>query len=398
MSKPERKPTFQDLVRLEKHPHYYVNPINKKITYRRTVNGETIKIPTGLTQISKAISFVEVELEKRRSGKSETAIKRIKKGVTNPLIRDVWPELLEEKFPGKEKSTQAVYHKNWRHGIEPFWGDRTASQWTTEGILAFKSWYLETHPKRLPEQTIRYIGMISRHLFAHKYIREEPDLSKLSDLPEIIRKNKKFKKPGRVYSPEEQSAMLVAYQSFYPPEKITLQRRILVSRARLGVLLGLRCGMRKKEVLALRREKVDFKKKVMHVWSFKNHKWREVPMVPEVIEAMNEQLFLGSHLESEWVFPMPSDPANHISSQIFDKVWRKVKRIAGISEAAKYEARFHDLRHTFATITGEEGWPPMVACEILDMTLAVYQRVYCKPGAASKAALMNKTFGVTDAQ
>ena len=90
--------------------------------------------------------------------------------------------------------------------------------------------------------------------------------------------------------------------------------------------------------------------------------------------------------DSVWVFPMPSDPTRHISSQVFDKVWFKCRSLAGVT------GRYHDLRHTFATKTAEDGWPPVVACEVLDQSLAIYQKTYCKPSQESKTKWMLKTF------
>ena len=55
----------------------------------------------------------------------------------------------------------------------------------------------------------------------------------------------------------------------------------------------------------LKKANVDFKKSVAHVWSQKNHQWREVPLVAEVIAAIKYQYEANKHLESEWVFPMP---------------------------------------------------------------------------------------------
>ena len=144
--------------------------------------------------------------------------------------------------------------------------------------------------------------------------------------------------------------------------------------------------MRKMEAGKLKRESVDIQKKVLRVWSFKNHEWREIPLMPEVADAFKEHY---KHVaKSPWVFPMVTDPERHCSSQILDKGWYEARELAGI----RGRLRFHDLRHTFATRTAEENWPPILACEILDMSLSVYQNTYCKGSLAKKDQLLRKTF------
>lgn len=404
----KKTPRFNDLVRLEKYEGYYISPKSGKITYRRTHKGQTIRIATGVTGklnpktgkvegIAEARAIVELELEKRRTGKTEVAIKRERQGITNPRVEDIWNELCSIKFEGKEQGTKDNYDKAWRNGLQGFWGEKTCREIRTETIPAYKAWYLKEKPKRLFDKTYDFLKMLIRFMHARGYIPEMPDLTELNDLDEIIKKNKRYKKAGRVYTEAEQKGMLAAWEDFLGGRvegTSSRQKRVLAARARLSVRLGLLCGLRAMEAMKLKRENIDLQRGVMNVWSLKNHKWREVPLVPEVTDAIKYQLEANAHLKSQWLFPMPSDPDRHLSSQLLEKTWYRVREIAGVIPKHKYDARFHDLRKTFATMTAEQGWPWKVACEILDMTGDVYEKTYAnRVSYESKAALMQKHFG-----
>lgn len=74
--------------------------------------------------------------------------------------------------------------------------------------------------------------------------------------------------------------------------------------------------MRDDEARNLKIEHVDFKAGIIKVWSFKNHKFREIPLLPEVIEAIKYSIEANSHFQSEWLFPMPSNPSRHIVNAV----------------------------------------------------------------------------------
>jgi hypothetical protein len=263
--------------------------------------------------------------------------------------------------------------------------------------VAYKKWYLKKYPLRLFEKTFDHLKMLIRFSMQMGYLTALPDFSDLNDLDEMIKKNKKYKPPGRIYTDEEIGALLRIWPTFLEGRMNGTSAEIKWRRAaliRVGLVLGLRRGARENEICAIQRDKIDFKRKVLELWSFKNHNWRDIPIDDELEEALKYAIGASKHIDSVYLFPRPTDPRRYPSDQYFEGLWYTARKRAGIVPRRSHDARFHDTRKTFATITAREGWPPKVACEILDMSLSVYEKVYASNvGIEAKAKAIAKTFG-----
>ena len=399
---------YKKLVKIVKHDGYFINPATLKITWRGTVNGVARTIRTGVVAkinaktgavegITKAKELVETEIFKMKTGKSDVDLKRSRLGITNPFFKDVYAEMCDAKTPGKEPSTVANYHKAYTYGMRGFWDNKTVRHINSENLALYKQWYLSENAERLFDKTFDFLKMVLKFMVERKYLKEMPDVSILNDLDEIIKKNTKYEKAGRVFTAQEQAQLLVAWHSFTTGSvsgTTSHHKKLLGARARLAILLGLRCGLRAMEVFKAEVANFDLKRGVARVWSFKNHKWREVPLVPEVVEAVKYQIAMNAPYKSTWLFPRPSEPSKHIPHQVLEKVWYRSREYAGIVVKGPLDARFHDLRKTFTTMTAELGWPWKTACEILDMSGDMYEKTYAnKIALASKVDLMNRSFG-----
>lgn len=389
--------TLQDLIKIKQHKGYFLNTISGKITYRRVHNGQPIKIPTGKTKIGEAKAFVEVELERLKSGSSLRQAKRKKLKITNPDISALYAEMIAEYTPGKSPSTVTNYWQAWNRGLKDFWADKHVSDINVSTIAAFKNHWLETRPTKLSEKAQDHLFQLFRWLVANKHLAEKPDVSKLADLEELIKKGMRWKKVGRVYTDSEQAALLSCWPEFLKgsTDGTSAEHKVvLASRIRLAILLGLRRGLRIGEVCTLERSKIDLKLKKLEVWSQKNSEWRDIPIEADLAEALKYQLEANAEFDSKWVFPSPENPETHISPQVLSKVWHRARACCGIIPTGPRDARFHDLRKTFATMTARHGWAPKAACEMLDMTLAIYEATYANDvGLEVKARLIEQSFG-----
>ncbi len=377
---------FSDIESIDGHRNYYRSLRSGIIYYKDSVLG---KFSTGETTIGRAKKFVELR-KLTGSGLTAKSAKRIVEGITSPPLSELFSDMIDDIGTDIGESTKGNYKKDWKHSIGPFWNNKTAFDISDEkNHKKFKAWYLENRPKLYARKAIVHFKKFCRWLLKNKHIQLLPDLSLLDEIHKTVEKNAKRIVVGRVYSEDEISAMLAS-------AKTISKNEYFCSRAHLGVLLGVRCGLRKEsEALRLKWENIDFKNRIMKVWSMKNHKWRDVPLTQEVLKAFTVQgVFTATN--SIWVFPMPSDSTKPISGQIFDKVWHRVKKkanIVGYDDPGK--ARFHDLRHTFASKTADDGWPPKVACEILDMSLKEYDETYAHASTIKKIEMMEKSFGLT---
>jgi integrase len=206
--------------------------------------------------------------------------------------------------------------------------------------------------------------------FAHKrgHISQAFEIT---DLDKFIASKTKREKVGRVYNPEELSRMVECGCS---------------EVAVLGILLGSKMGMRIGEFLSIEWNRIDFKKNCIEVWS-KNKHWRTIPMTKDVAEYL--KIRRKSFPDAKLVFGASRTPSKPMAKQVFYKYWVEMLLAAGI----KGRARVHDLRHTFATKTARDNWPPTVACKLLDMSLQQYMKTYVHITYDDMVSLMQKSFG-----
>ncbi len=182
-----------------------------------------------------------------------------------------------------------------------------------------------------------------------------------------------------------------------------------VARTRYDALvhLAVTSGMRKGELLGLRWSDVDLDAGVLHVqqtcqwlphqgFVFRQPKTqlsrRAVALSPEAVRRLHqhrqrqleERLAVGSaYQDNGLVFTTPLgapiDPSN------FRRAWERIVREAGLGHV-----RFHDLRHTHATLLLQQGVHPKIVSERLGhagvaITMDTYSHVL--PSLQAKAAV-----------
>lgn len=155
-----------------------------------------------------------------------------------------------------------------------------------------------------------------------------------------------------------------------PARFVTLeeQHRLLTStnqKGRLRILLALDAGLRAGEVHAARANHIQSSTRTLTVWSSKNRITRKIPLTER----------LWSRLEAR------TPPAVHPDTPLITYGGLPQRRSAQwwrtLSARAKVHARFHDLRHTFASRLAALGAPLHVIRALLGHRPPTTTDLYC---------------------
>jgi integrase len=245
---------------------------------------------------------------------------------------------LAAKEQETKKSTVADYESVIRNHLKPFFGGAPLSEITPIMVEDFVL-YLEVKgcSPTTRRKALRYLRIIIRRALSMELIVRDPTLA--IKLPRVEKRDMDY------LSPEEVGALLAA------------------AVGDLKVLLATACytGLRQGEIIGLRWKDVDFKSRVVrvsrtyhHVYGFGSPKSkaarRSVPMIESLVDMLSEQYERhGCPNPEELVFPSragtPKDCRNLVQQEFEPLLLR-----AGLRRV-----RFHDLRHTFASLMVEGG-------------------------------------------
>ncbi|HJS89886.1 MAG TPA: site-specific integrase [Steroidobacteraceae bacterium] len=156
------------------------------------------------------------------------------------------------------------------------------------------------------------------------------------------------------------------------------------------VLLAITTGARRDELLSLRWVDVDLSTGRATLHDTKNGEQRTLPLAGKALEALR-QLKLQNTARSEYLFPSPTvvpdteggKPQLDAPYEHFDAHWYAALEAAGIKDF-----RFHDLRHTTASMLAAQGASLLEIGDVLEhKTLAMVKRyshlvvdLVCEPG------------------
>jgi len=205
-----------------------------------------------------------------------------------------------------------------------------------------EKWITDRQASGMPTATLRKIlvslEQIFKHAGRHRYISYNPFLD--AERP----KGKKTKDTIKVLTPTAINSLLDAVED---KKYKTLFRLATMSSARQGELSGLKWS------------DIDWQNSQIHIQrTFNNQEWYDVKT-----ETSNRKIDLGPSMMAElrkWEIACPPNdldlifpnrarqPLNHnnVVSRYFNPALKK----AGIEQI-----RFHDLRHTYATLLIEQG-------------------------------------------
>jgi len=143
-----------------------------------------------------------------------------------------------------------------------------------------------------------------------------------------------FKEPkakDRILSEEEEARLLDAVRSTTKSQHL---EPIIIT--------ALNTGMRKGEILNLKKTNVDFNNAYILVEGTKNGEFRKIPMNKKLTQTLRDVI---GKSKSEFVFSENGKPYGDVKTG-----WWTVLKKAGIENF-----RFHDLRHTFGSRLGMAG-------------------------------------------
>ena len=257
-----------------------------------------------------------------------------------PLLKEVAEDWIEYKKPNLRHSTWSVYEghtRNHFHDLDDFKINRI----TTTKIEKF---IVDRQNQGMNISTIKKIlitlSQIMAYAVRHKYI----DYNPVRDAERPKGQGNTKKQKIRVLTPIEINALMEAESDL---EYKTLFQLAIFSGARQGELLGLKWS------------DMDWIKNQVHIQrTFNNQAWydvktetsnRKIDLGPAMITALKKWKLACLPSKLDLVFPNKAgEPINH--NNLVNRHFNPALKNVGIDRI-----RFHDLRHTYASLLIEQG-------------------------------------------
>jgi integrase len=312
----------------------YRHPKTNIIYYRQYKSGKgRIERSTGTTNLNDARKIADrFRLELLGSTKAF---------FSRRLCGDLFPEFIKQKEILAFKTVQSI-KLSWQH-LKPFIKEMLPEEITPkwwEGVYIPEKRAMTKRSRKFFNDR-KWLMM-----FLHSLKRE----GLLEKTPELINPDPE-RKAGKVYSDDEMQRLLANASG----------------NLKLQILMASTMGMRKSEILGLAWERVDLKKRVIHLRAedTKIRKARSFA-ISEPVLALLEQMDSST---SPYVFPSRVD-ANRASKDQINKNWQALKKSLNI------KGRFHDLRHTFLTHAFKTTTNPALICFYAGLSLEEAQKTY----------------------
>lgn len=135
------------------------------------------------------------------------------------------------------------------------------------------------------------------------------------------------------------------------------RRTLINENAVAAIYLLLFSGARLTEILTLRWEHVDSDRGTIALPGRKGGERAPHPVSGVAMTLLAE---ITRVKDSPWVLPRSSDPKRHISKEVLESVWQRIRARAHISDV-----RLHDLRHTVGTFASQAGANAFVVRDVL---------------------------------
>ena len=124
------------------------------------------------------------------------------------------------------------------------------------------------------------------------------------------------------------------------------------------IILALETGMRRGEILNVKKSHIDFNKSVLLIPTTKTDQPRTIPLSTDAVTVLREQL-RASHSESGGVIPLHEPTVFDYKPRGLSGEFLKLCRRKGI-----HDLHFHDLRHEATSRLFEKGLNPVEVATI----------------------------------
>ena len=277
-----------------------------------------------------------------------------KSGVKTDDYVEKWLDLIQHT---RKPTTYDDYQKIWKRDILPIIGGLDLEDVTREKIkaLACAGFKKGQSPKTV-QNVIRTLSSMLSHAVEDELIKVNPALRPGKFLPKVSKR--------RSINPltRKEVAVLLETVKAKAPRHYAL------------MLCAVRTGVRMGELLALQWGDVDYHGRFLEIrrnythWQIttpKSGESRRVDMSLELTQALKD-LYLDRQLEAaakgwedvpEWIFCNETGGLLH-PNNLRDRVFYRALRVAGLRKV-----RFHDLRHTFASLLLQQGESPVYVKE-----------------------------------
>jgi integrase len=282
------------------------------------------------------------------------------KRVASDVLNDVLAKVAKREFLGvieESKVTFADFAEEWKRRVGSSLASRTRERWwgivdkhikpafpgslrgvTAAQVEAFVAARIEAGAAL---GTVKTEFTVLRHLLgrakAWEYLGRDPASG--------VKGPKE--QPGRVrfLKPEEVGRLLKACD----PSNFEGRSALFSGYLKAFVILALNTGMRRGEILSLRRQDVDWSNRIARLERTKNGEARNVHLNSAAIAALRA---IPQRIDSERLFPFTGDSIT--------AAFRRALERAEIPDF-----RLHDMRHCFASYQTMAGLPQRAVQELL---------------------------------
>lgn len=292
--------------------------------YRKT-------LPEGTTKqrAREILRDIEIKIE-RRTFAHEKKI---------PTFSEVAQEWIEYKKPSLRETTWEVYQGH----VRKHFNELKDSRIDQVSMAKIEKWFTSRQAAKMPLATIRRISVTLNGIMSYAVRHRYTDFNPVRDI-EKPRSQGKDAEEGKI--------------NYLTPEQINVfLERVTEQKYHTLFLTAIMTGARQGEILGLKWSDVDFEMKQVHIRRTFNHgrfftpktkgSARRIDLAPVLVRELAKWKLASGN--NDLVFPSEVDtPVLH--ENLVRRHFKPALKAAGLPDI-----RFHDLRHTYASLLFAQG-------------------------------------------